>query len=64
MAATFALFGAEGYAIKTCRSAPKKNEKDWNKEEGSAAALACHRVREHVPRSGMLGGATGLGKPT
>jgi hypothetical protein len=63
MAATFALFGTERYAIKACQSSPK-NVQDWNKEEGSEAALACHRVREHVPGSGISGGATGLGKPT
>jgi hypothetical protein len=48
MATTFALFGAGNYAIKACRSTPKENVKDRNKEEGSTVALACHRAREHV----------------
>lgn len=60
MATTFALFGAERHAIRSCRSSPK-NVKDWNTEEGSGAA--CHRIREHVPGLGISGGATGLGKP-
>jgi len=59
-AATFALFGVESYAIKVCQNPPKKNATDRNNEEGSTAAFVRRCVREHVPRSGVIGGTTGV----
>jgi len=61
-AATFALFGVESYAIEVCQNPPKKNATDRNNEEGSTAAFVRRCVRENVPRSGVIGGTTGVGK--
>lgn len=60
MVASFALFGTESYAIKTCRNTPKGNVTDRKIDEGSTAAFVYHCVREHVPRSGVFGGTAGL----
>jgi hypothetical protein len=58
-AATFALFGIETYAIKVCQN---KNATDRNDEEGSTAAFVRRFVHDYAPRSGVIGGTTGVGK--
>lgn len=61
-AATFALLGVESYAIEGRQNPPKKNATDQNNEEGSTDASVRRCVREHAPRSGVIGGTTGVGK--
>jgi len=56
-AATFALFGVETYAIKVCQN---KNATDRNNKEGSTAAFVRRFVRDYAPRSGVIGGTTGV----
>jgi hypothetical protein len=64
MAATFALLGAESYAIEACLGAPNGNMADRNMAGGFASGdrSVCHHAREHVSSSGILGGTTGLSK--
>lgn len=62
-AATFALFSIESYTIEVCQNPPKKtatNQK--NNEEGPTAAFVHRYIREHVPRSGVVGGTAGVGR--
>ena len=62
VAATFALFGFESYAVEVCQNTPKENATDRNDKKGSTAAFVRRWVRGHVPRSGVIGGTTGVGK--
>ena len=61
-AATFALFGIESYTIEVCQNPPKKTATDQNSEDGPTAAFVHRYIRERVPRSGVIGGTTGVGR--